>query len=101
VTTFRPLPEEEQPGYAPPEDQPTAPKRPITTKEMGHRGGSTTAARYGSDFYRRIGRMGALARNGPPKPIPEGRSDNRGGVKKGSGKEWQPPQAEEGQNTDG
>jgi general stress protein YciG len=30
----------------------------ISVKEAGRRGGRTTRDRYGSDFYRRIGKMG-------------------------------------------
>ena len=30
----------------------------ISVKAAGRRGGMTTRERYGSDFYRRIGRMG-------------------------------------------
>ena len=30
----------------------------ISVKAAGRRGGTTTRERYGSDFYRRIGRMG-------------------------------------------
>jgi hypothetical protein len=74
------------------QDQPTADRHPITLQEMGHRGGSTTYRRHGSAFYSRIGKLGALKRNGKVKPIPEGRSDNRGGHKK---KGWAPPEGAE------
>ena len=79
-------------------DQPVAEKRPMTVQEMGHKGGSTTRDRHGSEHYARIGRKGALTRNGWVKPIPEGRSDNRGGVRKGTrgAKDWAPPEGTPG-----
>lgn len=83
----------------PENDQPTGPKRPVTCREMGHKGGSTTARRHGSEFYQRIGKMGAMVTNGKVKPVPEGR-----GKKGRKGTAWDPPQeamAEKGQSTDG
>lgn len=33
-------------------------KEPMTVSEAGRRGGKATAAKHGSEFYERIGRMG-------------------------------------------
>lgn len=75
-------------------DQPVAEKRPITCQEMGHRGGSTTAKRHGSEFYQRIGKMGAAVTNGKVKPVPEGRKGSKGPEAGSDG--WAPPPEAQG-----
>lgn len=76
----------------PPEDQPMAPKRPITMREAGHKGGTTTRDRHGSQHYSEAAKKGAKMRYGDrlKPPVTEGRK-KKGNPSSGKTR-WSPPE---------